>query len=298
MRPGSPSLFTMSNLSGVWAASLTPLNEELDPDADRMVAHIDRLVAEGCDGVVILGTTGEATSFSVDERKRLVDEILARGVEPGRVIVGVGCTAVTDTLALSNHAAGLGCAGLLMLPPFYYKGLPQEWLGQAYSWVLERLEQPVPVLLYNIPQVSGVTLSSALAASLAAEHPGVVVGIKDSSGELASLLDFISAWPTGRVFAGDERLLLAGLEEGGAGTISGPANVNASLIRRAYDGETHVASAFDELRAAIAPYPPVPALKELVAAIRSDPGWARVRPPLRGLSEGSVSNLLSALQAI
>lgn len=288
----------MSNLSGVWAASLTPLNDALEPDPDRMVDHITRLVAEGCDGVVLLGTTGEATSFSVEERRRLLGEIIERGIEPSRVIVGVGCAAVSDTVALSNHAADLGCAGLLMLPPFYYKGLPQEWLGQAYGWVIERIEQPVPVLLYNIPQVSGVTITPGLASSLAATHPGVVVGIKDSSGELGSLLDFIAAWPTGRVFAGDERLLLAGLEEGGAGTISGPANVNASLIRRAYEGETQVVSAFDRLRQAIAPYPAVPALKEMVAAMRDDPGWARVRPPLQALSEGSARTLLSALQAI
>ena len=241
----------MTTMAGVWAASLTPLNESLDPDPSRMVDHVHGLVESGCDGVVVFGTTGEATSFSVGERRQLLAEIVEHGLDPSRLIVGVGCAAVTDTVELSNHAADLGCAGLLMLPPFYYKGLPDKWLGQAYGWVFERLIKPMPVLLYNIPQVSGVTISSELAASLGAEYPGIVVGIKDSSGELASLLEFISAWPSGRVFTGDGRLLLAGLEEGGAGTISGPANVNASLIRRAYDGETQVVGAFDELRQAL-----------------------------------------------
>ena len=288
----------MTTLSGVWAASLTPLNQALDPDPGRMVDHIARLVADGCDGVVVLGTTGEATSFSVAERRQLLRDIIERGVDPSLVIVGVGCAAVTDTVELSNHAAELGCAGLLMLPPFYYKGLPDEWLGQAYGWVFERLEHPVPVLLYNIPQVSGVTLSPQLAASLAAEYPGTVVGIKDSSGELASLLEFISAWPGGRVFAGDERLLLAGLEEGGAGTISGPANVNASLLRRAYDGETQLVSAFAELRQAMAAYPAVPALKAMVAAKRDDPAWTLVRPPLQSLPVEAAETLVKALHAM
>ncbi len=288
----------MTTLAGVWAASLTPLDQDLAPDPNRMVDHIHRLVESGCDGVVILGTTGEATSFSVAERFELLAGIVERGVDPERIIVGVGCAAVTDTVALSNHAGELGCAGLLMLPPFYYKGLPDEWIGQAYGWVFERLQHSTPVLLYNIPQVSGVTISPRLAALLGDDYPGVVVGIKDSSGELASLLEFISVWPGGRVFAGDERLLLAGLEEGGAGTISGPANVNAALIRRAYDGETQVAPAFDELRQALAPYPAVPALKAMVAAMRDDPGWARVRPPLQTLPEGTAGTLVDALQTM
>ena len=288
----------MTTLSGVWAASLTPVNKALDPDPGRMVEHVHRLVESGCDGVVVFGTTGEATSFSVAERRRLLAEIVERGIEPSRIIVGVGCAAVTDTVTLSNHAAEVGCAGLLMLPPFYYKGLPEEWLGQAYGWVFERLVHPPPVLLYNIPQVSGVAVSPRLAAALAAEYPGLVVGVKDSSGELASLLEFIDAWPNGRVFAGDERLLLAGLEEGGAGTISGPANVNAALIRRAYDGETRVAPALDEFRQIIAPCPAVPALKAMVAAMRDDPGWARVRPPLQSLPDEAAAPLVRALSAM
>lgn len=288
----------MTTLAGVWAASLTPLNEALDPDPDRMVSHVHKLVENGCDGVVVFGTTGEATSFSVAERRQLLAEIIERGLDPSRIIVGVGCAAVTDTVALSNDAAQMGCAALLMLPPFYYKGLPEEWLGQAYAWVFERLQSPPPVLLYNIPQVSGVAISPRLAAALAAEYPGLVVGVKDSSGELASLLDFIAAWPNGRVFAGDERLLLAGLEEGGAGTISGPANVNAALIRRAYDGDTQVVPALDELRQAIAGFPAVPALKAMVAAMRDDPGWARVRPPLQSLSHETAVPLVRALRAM
>lgn len=287
----------MTSLSGVWAASLSPLNSDLSPDPDRLGAHIDRLVAEGCDGIVLFGTTGEATSFSVPERIELLDRIVADGVEPGRVIVGVGCAAVVDTVELTRAAARHGVAGVLMLPPFYYKAVTDDDLAGAYGWIFDQLGGDIPpVLLYNIPQVAGVAVSAALAGHLADRYPSVVEGVKDSSGSLDSLRAFLAAIPGAAVFPGTELLLVSGMDEGAVGTISAAANVNARRIRTAYESrnpadiEVLVAD-----RAALNSRPTIPALKAVVSERLADPGWARVRPPLRPLDAQVGAGLAEAI---
>jgi 4-hydroxy-tetrahydrodipicolinate synthase len=287
----------MTSLSGVWAASLTPLNSELAPDVSRLVDHVQRLFASGCDGIVLFGTTGEATSFSVSERIELLDDLIAAGIDPARVIVGVGCAAVTDTVALTRSAAGRGVAGALMLPPFYYKAVSDDDLASAYRWILEQLgNQAPPVLLYNIPQVSGVAVGADLAGRLAAEYPGVIVGIKDSSGNLQSLRSFLAAMPGLAVFAGTELLLAPGLAEGAVGTISAMANVNADQIRHAYEsGGAEGMPVLEKARAALSSQSIIPALKAVVAHRSGDPGWGAVRPPLSPLSGEQGAQLEAAL---
>ncbi|MBT8193181.1 MAG: dihydrodipicolinate synthase family protein [Acidimicrobiia bacterium] len=287
----------MTSLSGVWAASLTPVTSDLAPDPDRLGDHVARLLADGCDGIVLFGTTGEATSFSVAERVDLLDRLVAGGVEPARVIVGVGCAAAVDTVALTRAAATHDVAGVLMLPPFYYKAVTDEDLMAAYRWIFDQIgpEAP-PVLLYNIPQVSGVKLSASLAGRLASEYPDIVKGLKDSSGDLDSLRGFLAAMPGTAVFAGTELLLVPGLAEGAVGTISAAANINAGQIRTAF--ESQAAADVDILRqtrAVLATRSVIPALKAVVAQRRNDPGWATVRPPLRALASESGAALAAAL---
>lgn len=287
----------MTSLSGVWAASLTPLNSELGPDVARLLDHVEGLFASGCDGIVLFGTTGEATSFSVAERIDVLDALMAAGIDPARVIAGVGCAAVTDTVRLARSAAGHGVAGVLMLPPFYYKAVSDEDLAGAYRWIIEQLGPGVPpVLLYNIPQVSGVAVSSDLAGLLAAEYPGVIVGIKDSSGDLQSLRAFLAAMPGLAVFAGTELLLAPGLAEGAVGTISAMANVNSGQIRHAYEsGGAEGMPVLEKARAALSSQPIIPALKAVVAHRSDDPGWRAVRPPLSPLSGQEGAQLEAAL---
>ncbi|NNF09662.1 MAG: dihydrodipicolinate synthase family protein [Acidimicrobiia bacterium] len=281
----------MTALSGVWAASLTPLDSDLMPDADRMATHIGRLLADGCDGVVVFGTTGEAASFSVLERIRFLDQLIERGVDPSTLIIGVGCSAVTETTELTLSAAKHRVAAVLMLPPFYFKAVTDDDLAGAFSWVLDGTGS-VPVLLYSFPQVAGVTLSPELAGRLMNDYPGRVVGIKDSSGDLASLRAFLEAMPGGAVFPGTEVLLHPGIDEGAVGTISAMANITGPAIRAAY--ETPGADTVEPLirdRDALAQFPLVPALKAVTARRLDDPQWAAVRPPLRMLDPAVASSL-------
>ncbi|MDH3539572.1 MAG: dihydrodipicolinate synthase family protein [Acidimicrobiia bacterium] len=287
----------MTTLSGVWAASLTPLHADLSPDADRLAAHVDRLLTDGCDGIVLFGTTGEATSFSVPERIALLDRLVAEGVDPGRLVVGVGCAAAVDTVALTRSAQGHGVAGVLMLPPFYYKAVTDEDLADAYNWIFGQLTGDVPaVLLYNIPQVSGVAVSAALAGRLLDGYPDVVKGVKDSSGDLESLRAFLSAMPGAAVFPGTEVLLVPGLDAGAVGAISAAANVNAQRIRKAYESRDPAdMEILVRDRKALSVHPVIPALKSVVADRLADPGWRRVRPPLRPLAAEAGANLAAAI---
>jgi 4-hydroxy-tetrahydrodipicolinate synthase len=287
----------MTALSGVWAASLTPVTSDLAPDPDRLVDHIARLLADGCDGVVLFGTTGEATSFSVAERIGLLDRLVGAGVDPARMIVGVGCAAAVDTVTLTRSAAARGVAGVLMLPPFFYKAVTDDDLFAAYGWIFDQLgpEEPA-VLLYNIPQVSGVKLSASLAGRLASEYPGVVRGLKDSSGDLDSLRQFLAAMPGRAVFAGTELLLVPGLEEGAVGAISAAANINSGQIRKAFESrDAGDVDILRETRSVLAAQAVIPALKAVVAERLSDRGWAWVRPPLRSLSAEAGAALAAAL---
>ena len=280
----------MTSLSGVFAASLTPLHEDLSPDVGRLVSHITAMVDDGCDGVVLFGTTGEATSFSSEERRRALDELIGAGIEPGRLIVGVGCAALPDTVALARHAAGHGVAAVLMLPPFYYKQVSDDGLADAFGWIFERLPR-MNVLLYNFPRVAGVPVAAELAGRLMREWPDHVMGVKDSSGDLDSLRGFLAAMPGAAVFAGTELLLVPGLDEGAVGTISARANVNADRIRAAYETRSGLEGLRDA-RALTSVQPLIPALKAVVAARRGDPGWAAVRPPFRPLA-GEVGTALA-----
>ncbi len=287
----------MTSLSGVWAASLTPVTSGLAPDADRLNTHFERLVADGCDGIVLFGTTGEATSFSVAERIGLLDQLIEAGADPGRIIVGVGCAAAVDTVTLTRAASGHGVAGVLMLPPFYYKAVSDDDLAAAYGWIFGEVGADVsPVLLYNIPQVSGVTLSPSLVERLAGEYPDAVKGLKDSSGDLDSLRGFLAAMPGSAVFAGTELLLVPGLAEGAVGTISAAANINARHIRTAVEsGDSADIEILREARTVLATEAVIPALKAVVADRLDDVGWAAVRPPFRSLAAGVGARLNAAL---
>lgn len=287
----------MTSLSGVWAASLTPLDSALAPDTPRLVDHAGRLFSSGCDGIVLFGTTGEGTSFSVPERIGVLDDVMAAGIDPARVMVGVGCPSIVDTVELSRSAAAHRVAGVLMLPPFYYKAVSDDDLAASFRWIFEQLGADAPpVLLYNIPQVSGVGVSAELAGRLADDYPDVVVGIKDSSGDVESLRRFLSAMPGRAVFPGSELLLMPGLEEGAVGCISAMANVNSGQIRRAFEsGSAGDMPTLEKARAALSSQSIIPALKAVTAQRLGDPGWTTVRPPLQPLSPEQGARLEAAL---
>jgi 4-hydroxy-tetrahydrodipicolinate synthase len=272
-------------LSGVLAPVLTPFGASLDPDPARFLRHCRALLDEGCSALAIFGTTSEANSLSLEERERLLDHLLENGIAPGRLLPGTGCCALPDTVRLTMKATQAGCAGVLMLPPFYYKGVSEEGLFRSYARVIDRVPG-ARIYLYHIPQVSQVGIPLRVIQRLRAEFPGVVKGIKDSSGDFENTKAILRGVPGFEVFVGSEKFLLANLREGGAGCITATANVNARAIERAFRERSEEAQrAIDEVRAAYEKLPLIAALKEAVARKTSDPQWRALRPPLVELSE-------------
>ena len=269
-------------MQGVLAPVLTPFDRDLNPDPTRFVHFCRALLDEGCDGLAPFGTTSEANSLSLDERERLLDGLLESGLPPHRLIPGTGCCALPDTVRLSRKAARAGCAGVLMLPPFYYKGVTEEGLFCSFAQAIDRAAEPrLRVYLYHIPQVSQVAIPLGVIGRLVKAYPGVVIGMKDSSGDFENTRAVLRAFPGFEVFVGSEKFLLSNLEEGGAGCITATANVNAAGIARAFRERSEERQReIDAVRAAFEQFPLIAALKEAVARRTGDASWRTVRPPL------------------
>lgn len=290
-------------MSGVLSPVVTPFDAELRPDVDRLARQCQWLLSQNV-GLAVFGTNSEANSLSVGEKIALLDGLVAAGIDPQRLMPGTGCCALTDTVELSAHAARLGCGGVLMLPPFYYKGVSDEGLFRSYSEAIERVaDDRLRIYLYHIPPVAQVGLSVELIERLVRRYPETVVGIKDSSGDwdnTASMLD--RQWDDFRVFVGSESFLLQNMRASGAGCISATANINPAAIHDLYthwqsDDADQAQDRLNALRSLVMEYPMIPALKSAVAHFSSTDSWRRVRPPLVALSDEQHSDLVTRLEA-
>ena len=299
----SSATTTDSRLAGIWCPALTPLDADLNPDSGRLADHVAWLLSTGCNGVALFGTTGEATSFSVDERMAMLDAVRAAGVDGDRLAVGTGCCALTDSVRLTRHAVESGCRHVLMLPPFYYKGVGDEALFRSYAEIIERVgAAELDITLYHFPKLSGVPITHGLIERLVAAYPDQIGGVKDSTGDPDSTAGFLAAFPGLAIFPGTEAFLLDALRDGVAGTITATANVHAGAIRRVYDawcaGADDAAALqvpVTAIREAIQAQPLVPMLKHLVATARGDDAWLRVRPPLAALPAADCAAVEGAL---
>ncbi len=302
---GQPGRASAPRIRGVLAPVLTPFAPDLAPDAGRFARHCRWLLAHGCAGLAPFGTTSEANSLSVDERTALLDAILADGIPADRLVPGTGACALTDAVALAARAAERGCAGVLALPPFYYKAVTDDGLFAFFSEVIQRVgDARLRVYLYHIPPVAQVGFGPALVERLLRAYPETIAGIKDSSGDLAhtETLLRLFAREAFDVFVGSERFLLAGLRGGGAGCITATANVNAAAIDRLYrasrsPGADALQEEVNGVRSAIERFPVIPALKAILAHQAGDPGWLPVRPPLVALAPAQREALLAEVAA-
>ncbi len=291
---------------GIWAASVTPVDETGAVDPVRLVAHLRRLLARGCHGVVLFGTTGEAPSFTVDQRRRALDAVRAAGIPAERLMVGVGCPARDDTLALARHARDHGVRWLLVMPPFFFKRVEDEGVYRAFAEVLDGLDADARLLLYHFPQLSGVPVGFAVIERLLARDPARVVGIKDSSGDLDHTLALIRTFRGLAVFSGNDAHLLDNLRAGGAGAITAGHNLAADWAREVWaafrDGDEDRAARWMErvraVRHVLERHPMIPALKAVLADGLGDPAWATVRPPLVALDGTRARSLLEELDAV
>ena len=290
-------------LRGVLSPVVTPFKANLEIDKRRFVAHCRWLLDNGCDGLAVFGTNSEANSMTVQEKIELLDALLDAGVDPGRLMPGTGACAIGDAVALSAHAVKSGCAGVLMLPPFYYKNVPDEGLARYFGEVISRVDDPrLRVYLYHIPPVAQVGISLDLIARLRRDWPDTVVGIKDSSGDWSNTKAVLDAFAAGgfQVFAGSDDFLLTNLRNGGVGCITASGNVNSPAIGRLYatweqQGADDRQRALTQTRSLLAKYPMIPALKAAIAHYSGDPDWATVRPPLQALSPAQAETLAKSL---
>ena len=295
-----------ARIKGVLAPVLTPFQPDLAPDGKRFAAHCRWLLDHGASGLAIFGTTSEANSLSVDERIELFDELLAAGLPPDRLMPGTGCCALSDSVRLTRHVVARGAAGVLMLPPFYYKGVSEEGVYRNYAEIIERVgDARLAIYLYHIPQVSQVPIPLALIERLLKAYPTAIAGIKDSSGDSGNLRALLEAFAGSGfdVFPGSELLLLEGLRQGGAGCITATGNVNPGAIARLYDNwrsaeADALQAGLDLLRKTLQAHPLIPALKATLAHCSGDAAWNRLRPPLVELSAAERAQLLAALQAL
>jgi 4-hydroxy-tetrahydrodipicolinate synthase len=290
-------------MKGVFAAVLTPLHGNLAPDHGRMARHCRWLLANGCDGLAILGTTGESTSFSAMERMEILEGLAVEGIPLEKSLPGTGAAAFTDSVEITRHALSLGVGGVLMLPPFYFKGVHDDGVFAAYAEIIERIGDPaLKVYLYNFPQMSGVPLSLDVIGRLIDRYPETVVGAKDSSGDIGNMLAMVERFPGFAVFPGSEAVFLEALQAGGAGCITAVSNVSSPVAQRVYSAWTqdHVVdedanNLLVALRTTITAYPLSAGLKALMARHTDDAGWERVRPTLTSLDDTSRDELFDAV---
>lgn len=277
--------FETSLSDGVFAATLTPLREDLSIDFDALIAHCKWLLSNGGNGIALLGTTGEANSFSLEERIEVIDRIIESGIPGDKIMAGTGCCSHTDTIRLTKHAVDRGIGGILMLPPFYYKQVNDTGLANYFDLVINGVnDERLKIYLYHFPSMSSVPFSTPLVQHLIKEYPGVVVGMKDSSGDWDHMNEILREIPGFKIYAGTEKLLLRTLREGGAGCISATANVTIGMAAEVFKNREsdHADTLQDQLskvRTAFEGHPVIPVLKQMMFEWTRNPDWLNVRPP-------------------
>jgi 4-hydroxy-tetrahydrodipicolinate synthase len=288
------------SLSGVIAAIATPIDESGTPDLKRAMNLARFLLDNGCDGLNVLGTTGEATSFSLAERKAVMDAYKSNGLPLSRLMVGTGAAAVSDAVSLTRHAAELGFAGALVLPPFYYKGVPDDGLA-AYidTLVTATADKPIPIYLYHYPAMSGLPWHVALIQRLLESHPARIVGLKDSSGDMAYARAAAAISSDFDVFPSTEAALIEARDGAFAGCISATVNLNADLCARAWaTGDAAALEAAVAIRKLFEGKPLVSGVKALLAHIHGDPALARMKPPLAAFSAADRAAVTGGYDAV
>ncbi len=286
---------------GLFTASLTPMNDDLSVNYSGLINHINWLLDNGSNGICLLGTTGEANSFSVDERLQVIDEVVDSGIDPKVLLVGTGTCALPDTIKLTKYAVAKGAGGVLMLPPFYYKDLSDQGVINYFKLVIAGVDDPrLKIYLYNFPKMTGLAFTLELVNQLIEAFPGVIVGMKDSSGNWAGMKEVCESLPGFQLFTGTEKFLLDTLRAGGVGCIS--ATFNASIKQGAdvyanwqNENADKLQARLSETRSKFEVTSFISGLKFLFADWFKDKNWLNVRPPNSLPNDEAQSRLLAKL---
>src|SRR2546421_10360756 len=300
-----PAMTKVKRIEGVLSPVVTPFRKDYSPDAGRFVRHCRWLLKSGCAGLAVFGTNSEANSMSVAEKRALLEALISGGVPASNLMPGTGHCALSDSIELTRAAVELGCAGVLMLPPFYYKGVSDEGLYRNFAEVIERVgDERLQLYLYHIPPVSQVAITLGLIERLLGKYPGIVAGVKDSSGDWNNTKAMLDAFAKQGfdVFAGSEVFLLDNMRHGGKGCITATGNINPGAIDNLYrnwrspDAERQQA-AITPTRKIVQKQPMIPALKGAGAHFGNDPDWKTRRAPLTQLPMAEEEELIRDLKA-
>ena len=290
-------------IKGLIAPVLTPFANDMSVDQGLYNALASRLLEQGCSGLAPFGTTGEALSVSAQERMNALESLVKTGIDASVIIPGTGLCNLPETITLSQHAIELGCKGVMTLPPFYFKGVPDDGLFSYYEQLIAEINHPdLKIYLYHIPQVSGVGLSIELVSRLRKAYPDVIVGIKDSSGVWDNTKDLLNIDGL-IVYPGAELPVIDAIRLGAPGCISATANLNptdiARVIALCHSGKWEEAESLHEavkkVRFLFQDYAPIPAQKALMARITKDDKWHNLRAPLKPISTEKANELASIL---
>lgn len=288
-------------IGGLWTAVLTPLDGQLKANHAALAAHCKDLMVRGVDGVAPFGTTGEGTSFTAAERIEGTDALIAQGIPASKIVLGNGSAALGDAIAMAKHSVKVGLAGVLTLPPFFFKNLDDEGVYASFAEIVERTgDERLRLYLYNIPQISGVPIGFGAIERLLARYPTVVAGIKDSSADWPYTAELLKRFPAMCILVGAEAHVPRAMGLGGRGTICGMANLVPEAMRFAIDragtpeGDAML-QAIADVTGQILSVPFVPALKAVKASDTGDQSWNRVRAPLHNLPAGKAAEIVSAI---
>ena len=294
------------DIHGLWPATLTPVTPDGTLDTPRAIAHTHRMLASGCDGIALFGTTGEGPAFTTTERKGLLEALLASGVRPDQVVVTTSTCALADAIDLGRHASALGCHRQLFMPPFYFRQPRDAGIVEAVSQVVRGIDDAsLQLLLYHIPHLSSIEFDHGSIDTLAKRFPGQVVGVKDSSGSLEHGLAMARAFPALAILIGAESHVAAIMRAGGSGSINGLTNIAPGLMRRIVSSPSTVAPDDErlvrELLALLNVLPGMPFVsvyKTMLAEQTGDDGWLHVRAPLSGLDPTELQTVRNGYRAI
>lgn len=291
--------------AGVNAAALTSFNDDLTLNYDKTIAHCHYLLSNGCNSLAVLGTTSETQSLSLAERETLLEKLVESGIAPQKMLPGTGACDIPSVVKMSCHAAKLGCPGVLVLPPFYYKSPSEDGLFDFYSALAEQLGDEVKLYFYHFPQQTSVPLTLRLIERLLHRYPTVFKGIKDSSADYDNTLALINHFSAEgfEVYSGADATFAQVMKAGAAGCITATTNIASPLtafIYKNYDNADglEAQSTLARLRKIVAMGDTIPAVKAILAHKSNDASWQNIRPPLRALSEDVKRDLIAAYRPL
>ncbi len=293
-----------NKVHGVIAAVVTPLDKNGRPHLDNLQLLIKTLMTEGINGILLLGTTGEGPSFSLDEQA----DIISAGLSAAEGIFVLSCivnVSLVDAANAARKACELGVDGIVALPPYYYKNLKTDGLVSYFAHILDKaVPEDKQLFLYHIPQLTGVPITLELLEGLIKYAPGRIGGVKDSQGDLAHTIEYCQRFPQLNFFVGTDRLLLDGIQNGAAGCVTAGSNVLSPLDSAVYQkflgGEdpSILQEKLSMARLALEKFPPFPpTLKSLLSYRFHNDGW-EVRPPLVPLAVHQQEQLISILRTL